>query len=391
MARMNAKHDHSPFLDRRGFLGMLAAGTAALSGAAAESALPKPLSREEIQAQRKIIDVHEHIASLDLAPLYLDVMDELGIGKMCLMGSSKFTLTLNEQFGFTEYDENNDELIKIVEAHPGRFEAWPTVNPKDGDKLDKFKALVERGATGLKLYIGHGYVTKQGEYMFHTVAMDDPGMLPLYAYCEENFIPVCLHANPFDDGTHKGKKGFAEEMVAVLTQFPDMKVVCPHFILSSVRDSRMREFLDTFPNVLTDVSFGDFFMAERLKYISKKPAKFQQIFGRYADRIMFGADLVLIKGPRQTRKWIRDQQNAYLDMLTRTTYTTDAIPGVVLTGLNLPDSIVERVLFKNYEEFTARRPRGTEITREIRWSKMNAKRTGREPGQAYPPRPKSAE
>ena len=45
------------------------------------------------------------------------------------------------------------------------------------------------------------------------------------------------------------KSGFCEEFVAVLMQFPDMVVNCPHFILSSIKDSRLREFLDTFPNL----------------------------------------------------------------------------------------------------------------------------------------------
>ena len=31
--------------------------------------------------------------------------------------------------------------------------------------------------------------------------------------------------------------GFAEEFIAVLTQFPDMKIDCPHFMLSSIKGS----------------------------------------------------------------------------------------------------------------------------------------------------------
>ncbi len=340
------------------------------------------LSFAEIQAQRLIINVHEHIQSLEYAPIHLEVMDELGIAKICLMGSSKFTLTLNEKYGFTGYDENNEELLKIVKQYPGRFEAWCVVNPLDRDKLEKFKDYVARGATGLKLYTGHGYVTKDDRYMFHPVAMDDPGMLPLYAYCEKNYIPVCIHVNPY-----KAKRGFAEEFIAVLTQFPDMKVDCPHFMLSSVKSSRLREFLDTFPNLYTDISYGDYFMAERLKYMSKYPAKFRQLFADYPDRIMYATDLVLTQGRTKTREWVHEQFKAYLDMLTKETYTTTAIPGVTLNGLALPDYLLERVLFKNYEDFLAKRPKGTRTSRKINWNRMNVTPTGRRPGQAFPPRP----
>jgi hypothetical protein len=39
--------------------------------------------------------------------------------------------------------------------------------------------------------------------------MDDPAMLPFYAWCQENFAPIMYHVNPY-------KPGFAEEFIAVL-------------------------------------------------------------------------------------------------------------------------------------------------------------------------------
>ncbi len=340
---------------------------------------PGPMSLAAMQEQGLIIDVHEHIASLELAPQFIETMDALGIQKMCLMGTSKFTLTLNEDYGFTEYDENNEELIKIIDTYPGRFEAWPTIDPKDPEKLTKIQDLVARGATGVKLYLGHGYVTKEHEYMFHTVALDDPGMLPFYAWCEEKGIPLAFHVNPFG-----GKVGFAQEFIAVLTQYPDLKVIAPHFILSSVRSFRLEEFLDTFPNLYSDVSFGDYFMKERLGYISKHPAKFQRIFKKYPTRFMFASDLVMIPG--RHADWAPTQLQAYIDMLSKETYTSAAIPGETLNGLALSDDLLSRVLFRNYLAFRAKQPKGTKITREINWDRMSQEPVDREPGQAFPPK-----
>ncbi len=355
----------------------------------AQAVLPEDggqgLSLAEIQEQRLIVDVHEHIQGLEVASIYVEVMDELGIGTMCLMGSSLFTLTLNEEYGFTGYDENNEQLLDIVEAYPGRFTAWPTVNPEDPDKLQKFKDYVSRGATGLKLYTGHGYVTDDNEYIFHPLAMDDPGMLPLYEYCEENHIPVCIHVNPFDNGTSRGKPGFCEEFVAILTRFPDMKVDCPHFMLSSIKSSRLREFLDTFPNLYTDISFGDYFMAAGLKRISRDPEKFRKLFADYPDRIMYATDLVLTKGRRKTKEWVYNQFKAYLDMLSKETYTTPAFPGEKLNGLALPGYLLERVLYKNYREFMAKKPEGTDIIGEFDYDRAGVRRMYRKPGQAFPP------
>lgn len=344
---------------------------------------PGPMGLAEIQEKRLIVDVHEHIESLAEAPLFLKAMDQFGIEKACLMGSSKFTLTLSEPYGFTGYDENNEELLKIVQAHPGRFEAWPTFSPEDPDKLTKLQDLVRRGATGVKLYTGHGYVTKKHDYMFHPVAMDDPGMLPFYAWCEENFIPIVLHVNPF-----KEKKGFAEEFVAVLTQFPDLKVVAPHFILSTIRSNRLRELLDTFPNLYTDISFGDYFMKERLLYISKEPGKFKKIFADYPDRFMFATDLVMIKGRKDD--WAPVQYQAYLDMLTKKTYTSSAIPGETLRGLELSDELLSRILFRNYHAFRQYRPVNSKPRKEIDWKRMSVDPVERKPGEAFPP-PSKAE
>ena len=114
-----------------------------------------------------------------MAPLYLEVMDELGIRTMCLMGSPKFTLTMNESYGFTGYDENNETLLEIVQAYPGRFEAWPTLSPTDPENLSTLRSRTARGATGVKLYNGPCHFTRQKDFMFHPVAMDDPTAVPV--------------------------------------------------------------------------------------------------------------------------------------------------------------------------------------------------------------------
>lgn len=339
---------------------------------------------KRIQDQRQIIDVHEHIATLEDAPKMITAMDALGIGKTCLMGSSKFTLTLNPSIGFTGYDANNEELLKICEKYPGRFEAWPTMSPKDPDKLEKFKKLVERGAKGLKLYLGHGYVIKKtNQYMFHMTAIDDPGMMPVYQYCQDNFIPICLHVNPSPK-----TPGFAEEFVTVLNAFPDLKVVCPHFMLSSILQTRLEELLDTFPNLYTDVSFGhDDFLKDGLKRISKSPTKFRNLFAKYPTRFMFSTDLVITAETEKTVPWIEDRFTSYLNMLTQDRYTTPVIPSESLRGLGLEPELLERVLYRNFQDFSALKPKGTKITRKINWEQMGVTPVNRRPGEMLPPPP----
>lgn len=316
------------------------------------------------------INTHEHIQSEAEVPKLLAVMDGLGIERTVLVGSSWFTITLNEDVGFTRYDENNEALLQIVERWPGRFEAWPTVTPEDPEMLPKFRSLVERGATGLRLYLGHGFrARKTGKYFFHTRPLDDPAMLPLYAFCEEQFIPICFHVNP-------GPKtpGFAQEFIAVLTQFPDLKVICPHFMLSSIKDSRLREFLDTFPNVYSDISFGhDDYLRAGLQRVSRDPAKFRALFMEYPDRFMFGTDCVITNYHVKDEDWIRARYQSYLDLLGKATYQSPVLPGETLNGLALPPDLLNRILRDNYLAFKAKKPTGTEITRKIDWDRMGLK------------------
>ena len=71
---------------------------------------PKAASQayQQIRAEHKIVDVHEHIQSINEVPRLLVAMDSLGIGKTILLGSSWFTITLDPKVGFTRYDENNE-------------------------------------------------------------------------------------------------------------------------------------------------------------------------------------------------------------------------------------------------------------------------------------------
>jgi predicted TIM-barrel fold metal-dependent hydrolase len=322
-----------------------------------------------------IINVHEHIQSVDEAPRLLAVMDALGVQKTVLVGSSWFTITLNPAVGFTRHDWNNTQLLHIVRQYPGRFEAWPTLNPEDADSLQKLQEAVAAGATGLKLYLGHGYkVQSTGEYLFHVMPMDDPRIAPIYAYCEANGLPISYHVNPGPT-----TPGFAEEFVAVLQAYPDLKIICPHFMLSSINDTRLRELLDTFPNLYSDISFGhDEFLVAGLKRISKRAEKFREILTTYPDRFMFGTDLVVTNAPFKDEAWMTARFQAYLDMLSKDRYTTPVVPDEELRGLALPRALLERVLHRNYEDFMANRPQGTVLTREIDWSRMGAARTRRD-------------
>lgn len=335
-----------------------------------------------IRDKHLVINVHEHVEDIRQAPTLVEAMDQFGMHETVLMGSSKFTITLAERVGFTHYDENNEELMKYVEQYPDRFVAFPTIDPKDPEKLEKIRKLVERGAKGVKLYLGHGYTRRDnGEYMFHTMAMDDPEMFPLYEFCQANYVPLCFHMQPY-------KPGFAQEFIEVAHSFPDLKINVPHFMLSTIRESRLRELLDTFPNVYSDISFGhDDFLTAGLRRITKDPEKFRRLFRDYPDRFMFGTDLVMTAHDSKTVPWFEARAQAYYDMLTKKEYTVSFMPGETLRGLELTSPLLDNILYRNFEHFEAMKPKGTKITHEIDWKQMGVEKLDRKPGEAFPPPP----
>ena len=379
-----AEHHSDVGASRRTFLtAMGMAASATLSGsrlAFAQAAETPTEAIARIVAARRIINVHEHVQGEANADALLREMDTLGLARTVLLGSPWFTIALYEQAGFTRYDENNAAIVAMAQAHPERFEAWPTVNPLDGDKVEKLKAMVGEGASGAKLYFGHGYTaTRRNTYIFHPIAMDDPMMMGLYEYLAEQHIPVCYHVNP-------AKPGFMDEFVTVLRRFPDLKVNTPHFMLSSMVHSRLREMFATFPNLVADISFGhDDYLKTGLQRISANPAAFRELLATFPERFLFGTDYVVTTLRPHDHDWYGIRTRAYLDMLSRVTYTTPLLPGRTLTGLALAPTLIENVLYRNFETFRARTPQGTILDRTIQWSKLRVPAVERAPGQALDP------
>jgi predicted TIM-barrel fold metal-dependent hydrolase len=325
-----------------------------------------------------LINAHEHLQSRGELPLLLRAMDEIGIERVVILGSSAFTITSDYRFGFTRYDENNLEIISAATAHADRIEAWPTLDPLDLNKLDKLRTYHELGASGLKLYLGHGFVAPSArDYLFSRIAMDDPRMDAIYEYCAMHRLPVCLHVNP-------GPKapGFADEFVALLERHPRLLVNAPHWILSTGIPKRIMELLDVFPNLVTDVSFGvDEFLIAGLRRISQNPLRMRHVIEKHPDRFLFGTDFVVTCARHKTPEWMRTRVEAYLAMLTASQYETSLLPSEVLNGLALPVSILQRIACKNYAEFRSPARQLVAPRRPVDWSRMGVPRLRRSPGE----------
>ena len=320
--------------------------------------LPSPLITQmepavrEKRANFKIINAHEHIQSLDNIPLILKYMEDCQIEKMLLLGTSNYTFYLDLKYGFTGVDENNEEIIKISKEYPDKFIALCTIDPFDENKLEKLKKYIADGAKGLTLWNGHGFFHDH----FLDLPLDDPGMMEIYQYCEDEEIPILYHIN--------SSRPYFTQFEKILKTFPNLIIHAPHFVLTSRNLNFLVRLLDDYPNLYTDVSFGhpDFQVAG-FERISNNSENFRKFVQKYRDRITFGTDMVITDHQSKSRTYLDNITLSYFDMLEKEEFTLPSElfkkmskksrekvdPNKVYKGLHLDDETLRMIYHDNAE------------------------------------------
>lgn len=315
-----------------------------------------PLVVHSIIPSRKagIINGHEHIQDYEQAPKWLTAMDNVGISTTVLLGSPDATFLLKPSGRFNKYRENNEDLLILVQKYPQRFIAFPTIYTYDNDKLNLLKNYVECGAIGLKLFSGH-YAS------FYDVLgpLNHSTMYPVYEYCQNVQIPIIWHVN-------LGIDSIKAEFENVLKDFPNLIINVPHFMLSSVNlyqtngQGRLREFLEKYPNLYTDISFG-YWVKSGLWRISNNTKLFRDFMIEFQDRFTFGTDMVYTDHPRKNVEWITNLTQGYIDILEKEHFNLtvkDDIEGDfngdapgTHNGLNLPKDVLDKIYYYNMIKF----------------------------------------
>jgi predicted TIM-barrel fold metal-dependent hydrolase len=311
-----------------------------------------------------IINIHEHIHTYGLAGNWLKAMEQTNISATGMMGSPDATYLLKPSGYFNSYDENNDMVVKLAYYYSDEFEdtpkfiAFPTVNSSDPDNLEKFQKLMARGAWGLKLYSGHyaSFYSYQGP-------LNKSSMYPIYEYCEREKIPIIWHI-------HFGYSYMRNEFEAVLQDFPDLIVDVPHWGLRSSDLPTIIYFLDKYPNLYTDISFGAWAM-QGFDRISGNISTIKPFCEKYQDRLLFGTDMVFTSHVRKTVEWAANITQAYVDMLSKEFYSVYAPYDVVgdwngispgdYNGLALDQSILDKIYYDNSIKFLL----GMKYTEEV--------------------------
>ncbi len=287
-----------------------------------------------------INSVYEHMQSMDEVAKTLQTMAATGLKHMVLVGSPKETVFYKGEKGvFTEYDENNAELLEIGQKYPEKFSIFCAINPADSDKITKLEDCLQKGAKGAKLYSGHS------DFYDAKLPLDHESMKEFYAYLEDKGVPVIFHVN---------LNNYEEEFENVLKAHPQMKVLCPYYCLSSKDLGRLEHFFTTYPNFYTNIAFGyKTYAADGFNRISESVEKYREFITKYADRFMFGTGTVVTGYEGKDFEWLSNMFKTYRNFLEKEKFTffENTDPHYKFNGLNLSAEALKKIYNENWGKF----------------------------------------
>jgi predicted TIM-barrel fold metal-dependent hydrolase len=239
-------------------------------------------------------------------------MDEAGIGVVVNLSGGVVTHREGEKSEFARNKELADTLF------PGRFVHYFSLNfngwdePGWSDKaVEQVNEAFRLGAVGLKEYkrLGLFYKNKDGQL----IKIDDPKLDPVWTRCGELGMPITIHIAdplafwlPYDEtnerwdelrdhpswwfGDPEKYPPFHELIDAlhrVIERHPKTIFVCAHFGCYPEDAEAVAKALDKYPNMMVD-------LAARVPELGRQDTKkIRDIFTKYADRILFGTDVMV--------------------------------------------------------------------------------------------------
>jgi predicted TIM-barrel fold metal-dependent hydrolase len=231
----------------------------------------------------------------------LAIMDRCGIERV---------LNITMQVG----DAALDVMKRYHFAAPGRFAtmAWMDWTGIDHDVFWSnltvgFERMVEHGACGLKLWKDLGLSVRDSNDRL--LSIDDERLTPIFEKAAELNVPIMFHTadpdaffQPIDRYNERYEElaahpdwGFAGSEVSkhallaqrdrVFARHPQTRFIAAHVAESGEDLGRVSQMLESYPNVCVD-------MSARVAELGRQPYRAREFFLKYADRILFGTDLL---------------------------------------------------------------------------------------------------
>lgn len=315
-------------------------------------------------AKFPFVDVHSHqwkMPGMDFTNLIAE-MDSLNMGYMInLSGSGFATFAGNQSLMDVSLTKSLENIKK--QGVSNRFGVFVNIDfnkiddPDFGtNNVEIIKDAVEQGVIGLKVYknLGLNLKDNSGE----RVKVDDKRLNPIWEICGELNIPVLIHSgepSPFFDPIDKYNErwlharqkpqsfrnsdeypSFDEVMQEQYNMFkknPKTTFINAHLGWYGNDLDKMSAQLDDLPNVYTEIGAV---IAE----LGRQPIRARKFFVEHQDRVLFGKDTYK-KSEFDVYFRILETSDEYFD------YYRKRHAHWKMYGLNLPDSILKKLYYKN--------------------------------------------
>ena len=298
-----------------------------------------------------VIDYHNHLDAQDPREV-LRVMDGCGIEKIV---------------NITMY--TGSKALEIIDKYHGvdrdRFATYGWMDWSDVQSdgffqrcVERLERLVERGACGMKIWKDLG--TKIRDKDGSLLKIDDERLDPIYEKAAELGVPIMYHiADPdafflpinaenerYEElaahpewsyyGSHYGKEELLAQRDRVIARHPKTTFVGAHVAEHPEDLAYVSRLLDKNPNLHVDIG-------ARCAELGRQPYTAREFFLKYADRILFGTDLIPEVGMYRLHYRFLETRDEYFEYPTHASRQGRWN----IYGLFLPDDVLRKVYREN--------------------------------------------
>jgi hypothetical protein len=327
-----------------------------------------------------ITDAHIHYPHPSQMPGLIQTCDNLKIDRLnivCTPDRARLSLVPDALHLKAHYPQRVFVLGGLdVSAY---FRAPQQVGAIFASSLDGLSAA---GCDGIKMIEGKPDMRK----MLPIPPFDSAEFAPFWEKMAQTQMPLLFHVNDpeefwhaeripdwarqrgwfYGDGTYINNETQYTEIFNVLSKNPALKVIFAHFFFLSAQLPRLADLLDRYPNVHVDLTPG----IEMYRNFTAAIEETREFFLTYQDRILFGTDIgarALLSSPQTDIQLSESQERVmlirnFLENPDEFTLRPDSgfLFGTLKTpfhGLDLPDTVLNKIYHKNFEKVVAPTPR----------------------------------
>ncbi|HEV3080332.1 MAG TPA: amidohydrolase family protein [Gemmataceae bacterium] len=310
-----------------------------------------------------VIDVHNHLGggkdwlTAKRVERYLAEMNAAGVRTVVNLDGG--------------WDARLKETLQALdEAHAGRFLTFALINFDgiDDDNWSEREAKrleqgFQAGAKGLKFHktLGLRYRYKNGKLM----QIDDPKLDPIWDMCAKYKRPVVIHTSDpaafftpldrFNERWHElndhpdwlfygerfpSRKELHEQRNRVIARHPQTIFICAHFCNNPEDLATVGKWLDTYPNMITDID-------ARISELGRQPYSARRFLVKYQDRIMFGTDTTPKRDAYRIYYRFLETDDEYFDSAA-----SHHRQGFwMIYGIFLPREVLAKIYHQNADKF----------------------------------------